>query len=121
MRDGIDGWKKKGYPVVDEKALLEGLIQVNKNNFASLLVNEGDAKKLKNCTFVDFRDKDKFDKGHIQGAKHVDYGDMFSHPMMEQLNKSNSLIIVHDVPAVAGVIASTLKLMDYPNVYILKQ
>ena len=76
--------------------------------------------KIDRTTSVDFRDQAKFDKGHIEGAKHVNYSDMFSHPMMEQLNKSNSLIIVHDVPAVAGVIASTLKMMDYPNVYILK-
>ena len=103
-----------------EAALLDALIAVNKNDLASLLVSEGDVKKQKNCTFVDFRDQAKFDKGHIEGAKHVNYSDMFSHPMMEQLNKSNSLIIVHDVPAVAGVIASTLKMMDYPNVYILK-
>jgi hypothetical protein len=45
---------------------------------------------------------------------------MFSKQMMEQLNKSDSLVIVHDVHAVSGVIAMTLKLMDYPNVYILK-
>ena len=48
------------------------------------------------------------------------YSNMFSKPMMEELNKSNNLIIIHDVPAVAGVIATTLKLMDYPDVYILK-
>ncbi len=47
--------------------------------------------------------------------------DMFSKPMMEELNKSNSLIIIHDVLEVAGVIAATLKLMEYPDVYILKQ
>ena len=70
--------------------------------------------------FVDFRDKSKYDKNHIKGANHVDYGDMFSKPMMEKLNKSHSLIIIHDVQAVAGVIAMTLKLMDYPDVYILK-
>ncbi len=46
---------------------------------------------------------------------------MFSKPMMEELNKSNSLIIIHDVLEVAGVIAATLKLMEYPDVYILKQ
>jgi len=100
--------------------MLEALIAVNKNNFAALLVNEADAKKLKNFAFVDFRDKAKFEKSHIKEARHVDYSDMFSYPMMEELNKSNSLIIVHDEPAVAGVIAATLKLMDYPNVYILK-
>ncbi|MCD4763482.1 MAG: rhodanese-like domain-containing protein, partial [Desulfobacterales bacterium] len=61
-----------------------------------------------------------FKKGHVKGANYVDYGNMFSKPMMEELNKSNTLIIIHDVPAVAGVIAATLKLMDYPNVYILK-
>jgi rhodanese-related sulfurtransferase len=120
MRDGINGWKKAGYPMVGDPELLEALIAVNKNNFATALVNEGDARKLKNATFVDFRDKAKFEKGHIEGAKYVDYSDMFSYPMMEQLNKSNSLIVVHDVPAVAGVIAATLKLMDYPDVYILK-
>jgi|GEM_PF-3026384 len=45
------------------------------------------------CTFVDFRDKAKFEKGHIEGANHVVYSDMFSKPMMEELNKSNSLVI----------------------------
>ena len=120
IRDGIKGWKKAGYPTVGNIELLNDLINVNKLDFGSLLVTEQAAKKLKNCTFVDFRDKSKYDKGHINGANHVDYGNMFSKPMMEELNKSNSLIIVHDVPEVAGVIAVTLKLMDYPDVYILK-
>lgn len=120
MRDGINGWKKAGYPVVGHVELLEALIALNKNDFAAILVTEEDARKLKNCTFVDFRDKAKYEKGHVKGANYVDYSDMFSKPMMEELNKSNSLIIIHDVPAVAGVIAATLKLMDYPDVYILK-
>ena len=66
-------------------------------------------------TFVDFRDKSKYDKDHIKVANHVDYSNMFSKPMMEELNKSNSLIVIHDVQAVAGVIVVTLKLrnVDY--------
>lgn len=120
MRDGIKGWKKAGYAVVGSPELLEDLIAVNKNDFASLIITENDARKLDNFAFVDFRDEAMFKKGHVKDADHVDYGDMFSKPMMERLNKSNSLIIIHDVPAVAGVIATTLKLMDYPNVYILK-
>jgi hypothetical protein len=40
--------------------------------------------------------------------------------MMEELNKRDNLIIIHDVPEVAGAIALTLKVMDYPRVYILK-
>lgn len=120
MRDGINGWKKAGYATKGNQELLEALIAVNKNDFPSLIITEGNAGKLKKCTFVDFRDKAKFKKGHIKGANHVDYSNMFSKPMMEELNKSNSLIIIHDVPAVAGVIAATLKLMDYPDVYILK-
>ncbi len=35
-------------------------------------------------------------------------------------NKSNHLVIIHDTLKVAGVIAATLKRMDYPAVYILK-
>jgi len=120
MRDGIKGWKKAGYKTEGDQKLLDALIAVNKNNFAELIVNEKDARKLKNCTFVDFRDEEKYKQGHVKSANHIDYGNMFSKPMMEELNKSNSLIIIHDVPAVAGVIAATLKLMDYPNVYILK-
>ena len=119
MRDGINGWKRAGYATEGNPDLLEVLVAVNKNDFAAL-ITEGDAGKIENCTFVDFRDEAKFKKGHIKGANHVDYSNMFSKPMMEELNKSNTLIIVHDVPAVAGVIAATLKLMDYPNVYILK-
>jgi len=120
MRDGIKGWKKAGYATEGKLELLEDLIAVNKNDFAALIITEGDARKLKNCTFVDFRDEAEFHKGHVKGANHVDYSDMFSKPMMEELNKSNSLIIIHDVPAVTGVIAMTLKLMDYPDVYMLK-
>jgi len=120
MKDGINGWKKAGYATEGNPELLEALIAVIKNDFAALIITEGDAGKLKNCTFVDFRDETQFKKGHVKGANYVDYGNMFSKPMMEELNKSNTLIIIHDVPAVAGVIAATLKLMDYPNVYILK-
>lgn len=120
MRDGIKGWKKASYPTEGEQELLEALIAVNKNNFAELIITEKEARKLKNCTFVDFRDREKFEKEHVENANHVDYSDMFSKPMMEELNKSNSLVIIHDVPETAGVIAATLKLMDYPDIYILK-
>lgn len=120
MKDGIKGWKKAGYATEGALELLKALIAVNRNDFAALIITEGEARRLKNCTFVDFRDKANFKKGHVKGANHVDYGNMFSKPMMEELNKSNSLIIIHDVPAIAGVIAATLKLMDYPDVYILK-
>ena len=120
MRDGINGWKKAGFPIVGDQKLLDDLISVNKTDFAELVITEKEAKKLKNCTFVDFRDKAKFDKHHVKDANHVDYSDMFSKPMMEELNKSNSLVVIHDVPEVAGVIAATLKLMDYPDIYILQ-
>lgn len=120
MRDGIKGWKNAGYPTQGSPELLETLIELNKNDFAAYLVNEEEARKLEDYAFVDFRDKEQFDDGHIDGARHVDYENMFSKPMMEELNKSNSLIIIHDVPAVAGVIAATLKMMDYPDVYILE-
>ena len=120
MRDGIKGWKKAGYATQDKLELLEDLIAVNKIDFAALNITEEDARKLKNYTFVDFRDEAKYKKAHINGANHVDYSDMFSKPMMEELNKSNSLIVIHDVPSVAGVIAVTLKLMDYPDIYVLK-
>ena len=99
--------------------LLNDLMKANGIDFSAFVISEKNARKLNNCIFVDFRDKAKYDSGHISGANHVDHGDMFSKPMMEELNKSNSLVIVHDVPAVAGSIAMTLKLMDYPNVYIL--
>ncbi len=120
MKDGIKGWKKAGYPVVSQQALLDALTAVNSINFASMLVNEVDAAKLNNATFVDFRDKAIFDKAHVSGANHVVYAEMFTKPMMEELNKSNSLIIIHDVPETAGVIAATLIMMDYPSIYILK-
>lgn len=120
MRDGIKGWKKVGYETTGDPKLLEALIEVNKNPFSTCVLCEEEARKLRNYTFVDFRDEAKFKAGHVEGARHVDYSHMFSKPMMEELNKSNSLVIIHDVPQVAGVIAATLKLMDYPDVYILK-
>lgn len=120
MRDGINGWKEVGYPTKDRGKLLNDLIDVNKIDFEALLVSEKEARQLEDCTFVDFREKSKYEKSHVEGANHVDYSDMFSKPMMEELNKSNSLVVIHDVPEVAGVIAMTLKLMDYPDVYIYK-
>jgi rhodanese-related sulfurtransferase len=120
MRDGIKGWKGKGWSTVGKAELLTDLMHVNKTNFKALCINERDARKLKNCTFVDFRDAVKYKEWHVMGARHVDYNNMFSKPMMEELNKSNSLIIIHDEPVVAGVIAATLKLMEYPDVYVLK-
>ena len=36
------------------------------------MLPEKDTKKLKNSTFVDFRDKSKYDKDHIKVASHVD-------------------------------------------------
>ena len=120
MRDGIKGWKNAGYTTVGKLDLLNDLIGVNKTDFSALLITEKDARMLKNCCFVDFREKSKYEQNHIKEANHVDYSNMFSKPMMEELNKSDSLVVVHDVQAVSGVIAMTLKLMDYPNVYILK-
>ncbi|MCK4486895.1 MAG: rhodanese-like domain-containing protein [Desulfobacterales bacterium] len=99
---------------------MHALKHLSKSDFAKWIISEGAARKLKRPAFVDFRDETKFKKSHIKGARHVDYNNMFSKPMMEELNKSNSLIIIHDTPELAGVIALTLKLMDYPHIYILK-
>lgn len=120
MRDGIKGWKNAGYPIEGNPELLEALIQLNKNDFSDFLVSEKEARKLEDLALVDFRDQEKYEKDHIKGARHVDYDNMFSKPMMEELNKSDSLVIIHDDPVVGGVIAATLKLMDYPDVYILE-
>ena len=32
----------------------------------------------------------------------------------------DNLVIIHDTPQIAGTIAATLKLMDYPSVHILQ-
>jgi rhodanese-related sulfurtransferase len=120
MRDGIKGWKKAGYDTVGNPELLEDLIALNRIDVSASIISEADARKLKKCTFVDFRDETAYSKDHIKGANHVDYANMFSKPMMEELNKSNDLVIIHDKQVTAGVIAATLKLMDYPSVYILE-
>ena len=120
MRDGIKGWQNAGYPVVSQQDLLDAFIAVNLLDFSALMVSEEDARKLNNSTFVDFRCQTKYDKGHVDGANWVDYANMFTRPPMEELNKDNTLIIIHDIPAQAAVIAATLKMMDYPAVYILK-
>lgn len=120
MKDGIKAWKQAGYPIVKQTELLDNLIAVNKMDFASARINETDARKMPKCTFVDFRSKEQYDSSHLEGAKHVDYANMFTKPMMEELNKSNDLVVIHDIPEVAGVISTTLKLMDYPSVHILR-
>jgi len=120
MRDGIKGWNNAGYATVGRPDLLNDLMALNKTDFTALIISEKEARSLKNCTFVDFRDESKYNQSHVKGANHVDYNNMFSKPMMEELNKSNSLVVIHDVQAVAGVIVTTLKLMEYPDVYILE-
>ena len=120
MRDGIKGWKDANYPIESQQELIDALIAVNKIDYGTLMVSEEDARKLKNSTFVDFRSETKYNKGHVDGANFVDYANMFTRPPMEELNKDNSLVIIHDVPATAAVIAATLKMMNYPDVYILK-
>ncbi len=120
MRDGIKGWAAAFYPTVNDQKLLHSLMCLSKSDFDKCIISEDAARKLKRPAFVDFRDEAKFKKGHIKGARHVHYDNMFSKPMMEELNKGNSLIIIHGAPELAGAIALTLKLMDYPNVYILK-
>ena len=57
MRDGIKGWKNVGYATVGKSDLLNDLIDVNKTDFSALLITEKDARRLKNCCFVDFREK----------------------------------------------------------------
>ena len=120
MRDGIKGWGAAFYPLVKEQELLHALMHFSKSDFDKCIISEKAARKLNRPTFVDFRDNAKFKKEHVKGARHVDYDNMFSKPMMEELNKRNSLIIIHDTPELAGVVALTLRLMDYSNVYILK-
>jgi len=120
MRDGIKGWAAAFYPTVNDQKLLYALMRLSKSDFCKCVISEEAARKLNMPAFVDFRDEAKFKKGHVKGARHVDFDNMFSKPMMEELNKRNSLIIIHDTPESAGVIALTLKLMDYPNVYVLK-
>ena len=121
MRDGIKGWARAFLPtVLDGQTLLHPLKRCSNSNFAKCTITEQAARRLKRYAFVDFRDEAKFKKHHVKGARHVDYDDMWSKPMMEELNKRNNLIIIHDVPEVAGAIALTLKVMDYPRVYILK-
>ncbi len=95
-------------------------MKANTVDFSALVINEKEARKLPKVALVDFRDKAKYESGHISGARHVDHADMFSKPMMEELNQSDDLVIVHDQPEVAGSIAMTLKLMNYPSVHILK-
>ncbi len=121
MRDGIKGWARAFYPtVLDGQELLYPLMYCSNSDFDRCLISEEAARKLKRYRFVDFRDEAKFKKSHVKGARHVDYDDMWSKPMMEELNKRDNLIIIHDVPEVAGAIALTLKVMDYPRVYILE-
>ena len=59
MRDGIKGWKNAGYATVGKLDLLNDLIDVNKTDISALHITEKDAQKLKNCCFVDFRNKSK--------------------------------------------------------------
>ena len=90
----------------------------NQNNPAAWSIGIDQAKALRNSVLVDFRSADKLEKGHVENAIHIHYEELWTLANLEKLNKSKELVIIHDDPVVAGVLALSFRLLDY-RTYIL--
>ena len=118
MRVGTKGWMDAFFSIDTDSRLLQNIMFANQNNPAAWSIGIDQAKALRNPVLVDFRSADKFEKGHVENAINIPYEELWTLANLEKLNKSKELVIIHDDPVVAGVLALSFRLLDY-RTYIL--
>lgn len=119
MRVGIKGWKKAFFATESDSGMFMPLIDHNKSNPATWVIDAGRIKSLKNPTLLDMRTAGQFEKGHVEGAINIPYADLWTFENLEKLNKSKDVVIIYDDPVVAGAFAMSLRMLDYKS-FILK-
>jgi rhodanese-related sulfurtransferase len=118
MRVGTKGWMDAFFAIDTDSKLLQNIMFANQNNPAAWSIGIDQAKALRNPVMVDFRSADKYEKEHVENAINIPYDELWTFANLEKLNKSKELVIIHDDPAVAGVLALSFRLLDY-QAYIL--
>ena len=113
MRVGMKGWMDAFFAIETDSKLLQNIMFANQSNPALWVIGIDKVKTLKNPVLVDFRSADKFEKGHVENAVNIPYEELWTFDNLEKLNKSKELVIIHDNPVVAGVLAVSFRLLEY--------
>ncbi|MBW2604582.1 MAG: rhodanese-like domain-containing protein [Deltaproteobacteria bacterium] len=114
----MKGWMDAFLAIETDSKLLQNIMLANQNNPAEWVIGIDQAKALRNPTLVDFRSADKFEKEHVENAVNIPYEELWAFANLEKLNKSKELVIIHDDPVVAGILAVSFRLLEY-RTYIL--
>jgi hydroxyacylglutathione hydrolase len=104
LRGGIDAWYKEAFPT-EQLGLLtvqELKRRLNKDDDLSVL---------------DVREKDKWDKGHIKGARHIYAGHVERH--LDSMPADHPIVVVCNTGNHASLVASILRREGYREVYNL--
>lgn len=114
----MEGWLDAFFAIDTDSKLLQNIMFANQNNPAARRIGIDQAKVLRNPVLVDFRSADKFEKLHVENAINIPYEELWTFDNLEKLNKSKEVVVIHDDPVVAGVLALSFRLLDYQT-YIL--
>ena len=106
------------FAIETDSRLLQNIMFANQSNPVERVIGIDKAKALKNPVLIDFRSADKFKEGHVENAVNIPYDELWTFDNLEKLNKSKELVIIHDDPVVAGVLAVSFRLLEY-RTYIL--
>ena len=109
----MEGWMDAFFAIDTNSNLLHNIMFANQNNPASWGIGIDQAKALRNPVLVDFRSADKFEKRHVENAINIPYEELWTFDNLEKLNKSKEVVIIHDDPVVGGVLALSLRLLEY--------
>lgn len=116
----MKGWMDAFLAIETDSSLLQDVMLANKSNPLSWVIGIEEARALRNPVFVDFRTEEDFAKSHVEKAINIPYESLWSFANLEKLNKSKALVVIHNDPAIAGVIAVSFRLLEYKT-YMLKQ
>jgi len=83
--DGIPGWAKAGYPLASNATYPEIDIPL----ISAEQLYRMDKKKV---FLVDTRPVDNFEKGHIEGSRHIDLEDI--HEALQLLPKDKKIVLI---------------------------
>jgi hypothetical protein len=119
MRTGMKGWMDAFLAIETDSKLLQDVMLANKSKPSNWVIGIEKAKTLRNPIFIDFRAEADFAKSHVDKAINIPYESLWSFANLEKLNKSKELVVIHNDPMIAGIIALSFRLLEYKT-FVLK-
>lgn len=104
LRDGIDAWYKEALPTEQLDLLIAQKLKIR--------LDRGD-----NLILLDVREKDKWDKGHIKGARYIYAGHVERH--LDSIPENQPIVVICNTGNHASLVASILRREGYGEVYNL--